>query len=652
MGAGAFIATSRQLLTESFLPALPAILFTAAALAAGAFAVYFYIPSWRVRRVPGPVPLPIVGHLPLFAKHGPGLFRVLAKKYGPIYRFHMGRQPLVMVANAELCKEVGIKMFKSIPNRSVPTPIRGSPIHNKGLFFTKDSRWQSMRNVILSIYQPSHLASLIPAIQPYVQRAGRLLHPGEEITFSDLTLKLFTDSIGQVAFGVDFGLTKDTATSPPQQPAAHDAKSVDPATDFIRKHFHATTSLKMDLSGSVSIVLGQFVPFLQEPVRQLLLRVPGSADRRLEETNSTMSGLLDEIVAERAAQADRGEKNLLSVLLNARESTEAMKKLLTPDYVSALTYEHLLAGSATTSFTMSSLVYLVAKHPEVEEKLLREIDEFGGPRDRVVKESMRFFMVSPLVARETSERVEIGGYVLPKGTWVWMAPVVLAKDPINFPEPELFRPERFDPSGDEQKRRHPYAFIPFGIGPRVCIGQKLSILEIKLTAIHLYQHYVFRHSPSMESPLEFQYGIVVNFKHGVKLQYTQIPNPFAVSDDKHLSLVAHSHGTWMWLAPGVLAKDPKEFPEPEVFRPERFDPESEEYCKRRHPCAFIPFGIGPRACIGQKFAMQQLKLVVIHLFRHYIFRHSPRMEFPLQFQYSILVNFKYGVKVQVIERKN
>lgn len=514
------------------LPSFTAIFFTVAALAAGAFAVYFYAPSWRVRRVPGPFAFPLIGHLPLLAKHGPAVFSVLAKRYGPVYRFHMGRQPLIMVADPELCREVGIKKFKTIPNRSVPTPIRSSPIHHKGLFFTRDSRWQSMRNVIISIYQPSHVAGLIPAIQPYVERAGRLLRPGEEITFSDLSLKLFSDTIGQVAFGVDFGLTKDVTPSPPQHPAGG-AESVDAATDFIQKHFYATTSLKMDLSGSLSIVLGQFVPLLQEPVRQLLLRVPGSADRRMEETNMAMSGLLDSIVAERAAQADRGQKNFLSVLLNASESTEAMRKLLTPDYVSALTYEHLLAGSVTMSFTLSSLVYLVAMHPEVEEKLIQEIDAFG-PKDvvpsveelqtkfpyvdQVLKETMRFYTVSPLVAREASEEVEVGGYVLPKGTWVWLSPGVLAKDPKQFPEPYVFRPERFDPESEECKRRHPYAFIPFGIGPRACIGQKFAMQQLKLVVVHLYRHYVFRHSPRMEFPLQFQYSILVNFKHGVKLQ--------------------------------------------------------------------------------------------------------------------------------------
>ena len=283
--------------------------------------------------------------------------------------------------------------------------------------------------------------------------------------------------------------------------------------------------------------------------------------------------------------------DFLSAVLGSKFSTE----LFSEDYISALTYEHLLAGSATTSFTISVILYLVLAHQDVEGKLLHEIDEFGPP-DRnptaedldiefpyltqviktinfikvlanhcgfvglihrviiiylmlqVIKEAMRFYTVSPLVAREASEPVQIGGYLLPKviklawstltllsrellikdpefckfvctqGTWVWMSLNALAKDSRYFPEPEMFNPERFDPECDEEKNRHPYANSPFGIGPRACIGMKFALQEIKLVLIHLYQLFTFDHSPAMENPLEFQFGIVLSVRYGIRLR--------------------------------------------------------------------------------------------------------------------------------------
>nr|XP_043608252.1 cytochrome P450 711A1 [Erigeron canadensis] len=499
------------------------LIFTILALVCGTLC-YFYQPIWGVRKVPGPPAIPFLGHLPLLAQHGPDLFSLLAKKYGPIYRFHMGRQPLVIVADPELCREVGIKKFKDIPNRSIPSPILASPLHQKGLFWIRDPRWSTMRNTILSVYQPSHLAKLVPMMQSFVETTSQNLPlDDQDINFNELSLKMATDVIGQAAFGFDFGLSKSNNHQ-------HSDEQID---SFIKQHIYSTTMLKMDLSGSFSIILGLLLPILQEPFRQILKRIPYTMDWKIERTNMTLSCQLDDIVLKKTEDKERGSKDFLSLILNAREKDSNSASLFTPDYISSITYEHLLAGSATTSFTLSSVVYLVSGHPEVEKKLLQEIDAFGPHDqvptandlqskfqylDQVVKEAMRFYVVSPLVARETLRKVTIGGYVLPKGTWVWLAIGVLAKDPENFPEPEKFKPERFDPNCDEEKQRHPYANIPFGIGPRSCIGQKFSLQEIKLTLIHLYQRYIFRHSPNMENPLEFEFGIVLNFKYGVKVR--------------------------------------------------------------------------------------------------------------------------------------
>ncbi|KAK6140735.1 hypothetical protein DH2020_025517 [Rehmannia glutinosa] len=468
---------------------------------------YFYGPYWAVRKVPGPPAMPVVGHLPLLAKYGPDVFSILAKRYGPIFRFHMGRQPLVIVADPELCREVGIKKFKYISNRSIPSPIAASPLHQKGLFFTRYNQIREGGRKMVD--NAKHNIIPLPAISPrqissHNARVHRIRHRKSRFERINLLRPLTQISHRRNWTSRVWGRFQPLQAKSHNKSNNNNKHEDDHVQQFINQHIYSTTQLKMDLSGSISIILGLIIPFLQEPFRQILKRIPGTMDWKFDRTNKNLSSRLDEIVRSRMKENHHGSKDFLSLILSARESEKAARNVFTSDYISAVTYEHLLAGSATTSFTLSCIVYLVALHLDVEKK--------------VIKEAMRFYTVSPLVARETSAQVNIGGYVLPKGTWVWLALGVLAKDPKNFPEPEKFRPERFDPNGEEEKRRHPYANIPFGIGPRACIGQKFSLQEIKLSMIHLYRKYIFRHSPQMENPLELEYGIVLNFRHGVKVQ--------------------------------------------------------------------------------------------------------------------------------------
>ncbi|RZC51813.1 hypothetical protein C5167_020236 [Papaver somniferum] len=438
-------------------------------LMVGAMMIYLYAPYWRVRMVPGPPIVPLIGHLHLLTKHGPEVFSLLAKKYGPVYRFHMGRQPLIIIGDADLCREVGIKKFKDIRDHSIPSAVAEDLLHQKGLFCSRGTRWSTMRNAIISLYQPSHIASLLPMMQSVIDSVDQHLPVSEQedVMFSHLALLLATDITGLAAFSFDFGLTKvsslDDSTIKNDQD--HDIVVI----DFIKQHMYCTTKLQIYLSGSFSVMLGIIFPILQRPFTRIWERIPGTIDWRAKQSQKILLSKLEQIVEKRANQKERGSKDFLSLVLNARESDDTMlKNVFTSDYV--------------------------------------------------IKETLRFFPSSPLIAREALKQVEIGGYVLPEGTWIWMSPEILAKDPKNFPEPDKFRPERFDPNCDEEKQRHPYALIPFGIGPRQCIGMKFSMQEMKLTLVHLYQRYLFKHSPNMERPLAFEYGIILNFKYGIKLR--------------------------------------------------------------------------------------------------------------------------------------
>ncbi|KAI3957263.1 hypothetical protein MKW92_000196 [Papaver armeniacum] len=504
------------------------IFFTLIPVVVGAVLMYLYAPYW-----PGPPTIPLIGHLHLLTKHGPQVFSELAKKYGPVYRFHMGRQPLIIIGDAELCREVGIKKFKDMHDRSIPSAIAGDMIHQKGLFFTSGTRWSTMRNAIVSMYQPSHITSHLPMMHSVIASVTQHLPTSEQedVMFSHLALQLATDINGLAAFGFDFGLTKTSSLD--DSTIQNDRDNDNVVTDFINQHIDCTTKLQMDVSRSLSVMLGVICPMLQRPFTRIWERIPGTIDWRTKRSQKNLLSKLEQIVEKRANKKDRGSKDFLSLVLNARDSDDIkLKEVFTPDYVSALAYEQLL-GSTTTAFTLSAVIYLVADHPEVEKKLIEEIDSNGGHSliptaddlqhkfpylDQVIKETLRFFPSSPLIARQALKQVEIGGYVLPEGTWIWLAPEILSKDPKNFPEPDKFRPERFDPNCDEEKQRHPYALIPFGLGPRQCIGMKFSIQEMKLTLIHLYQRYLFKHSPNMERPLALEYGIILNFKYGVKLR--------------------------------------------------------------------------------------------------------------------------------------
>jgi cytochrome P450 len=204
---------------------------------------------------------------------------------------------------------------------------------------------------------------------------------------------------------------------------------------------------------------------------------PTPVNRRLTRARQELFAVCDEIIRERRGSSAPTGQDLLGLLLDARDNGSALTDAEIRDQVLIF----LLAGHETTSTALTYTLYLLGRHPSVQERVRAEPDT-GYPA-MVLKEAMRLFPSAPLTGRRSVTDDEISGYHIPAGSDVVVTPWVTHRHPRFWDSPAEFDPERFTP--ERERARHRYAWYPFGGGPRACIGQHFSMLEstIALTAL-------------------------------------------------------------------------------------------------------------------------------------------------------------------------
>lgn len=215
--------------------------------------------------------------------------------------------------------------------------------------------------------------------------------------------------------------------------------------------------------------------------------------------------LLPVIEERRASGEDRGD--LLSMLLVAQANDDS--GILTDHQVRNEVLNLFAAGYEVTAHSAAFALHLIAQHPEVEGRLLEEIDTVLGEKqataadaaelrylEQVLKESMRLYPVTTTVARQSTEAVAIGDYTLPKNSTVMVAPWTLHRRADIFPEPLRFDPERF--SSENEAIIPKNAYIPFSTGPRICIGNAFAMLQLKVTLATILQRYRLASLPDYE----------------------------------------------------------------------------------------------------------------------------------------------------------
>jgi cytochrome P450 len=251
--------------------------------------------------------------------------------------------------------------------------------------------------------------------------------------------------------------------------------------------------------------------------------LPTPANRRFLEARRSMDAIVYRLIAERRKSGeDAGD--LLSMLLQARdeESGEGMNDKQLRDEVTMM----FVAGHESTALALAWTWYLLSMHPTEAQRLHAEVDEVLGGRlpgfedipklrftTRVIEEALRLYPPFWAVLRSPREGGEIGGYQIPKGALVFISPYVTHRHPAFWDDPEGFDPDRFLPERSEG--RHRYAYLPFGAGPRKCIGEAFAMMEMQLVVAAVAQRYRLDLVPG--HPIVMQPGLSLRPRYGMQM---------------------------------------------------------------------------------------------------------------------------------------
>ena len=217
----------------------------------------------------------------------------------------------------------------------------------------------------------------------------------------------------------------------------------------------------------------------------------------------------------RKAQQTPGRSDLLQLMLEAQEQETDESRRISDEEVCAQSVALMVTGFETTGSTLSYMACVLATHPEIQEKLLEELEEALVIRgdmalydfvnslnylDRVLCEVLRLYTPGFLFDRRCNETCTINGVTIPSGVDVFMPPYVLHRDPALWPDPEKFDPDRFSP--ENRATQEPYSYMPFGMGPRQCIGTRFALLEIKTAMLKILSKVKFQRAADTVSQLK------------------------------------------------------------------------------------------------------------------------------------------------------
>ncbi|WP_018923550.1 cytochrome P450 [Salsuginibacillus kocurii] len=399
---------------------------------------------------PGPHGKLISGSLEDFQKNPLQFLQTVSEEYGEVARFRFGpTQQVYFISDPDLIKEVLVKKQRHFVKSRDLTMLK--PIIGEGLLTSQKDHHLQQRRLIQPSFKKTDISKygedMVETTNGYIRE------------WVEGDIRNITDEMMNITLGI------------------------------ISK-----TMFNMEFNEGHRIIGGPMDKVMRSAIKRMRsivptpLWLPTKTNRAYRNAVEELDQVLYKIIEKRRELNEEAD-DLLGKLMGARdeENGKGMSDKQLRDELMTI----FLAGHETTANALSWTLYLLSQNPEAEKKLHEEIDQVIGTDEvrpehyqqlpyaqNVIHESLRLCPPAYVIGRQVDEKVDIGGYSLKKGDMVLMSQYVMHRKEKYFEQPNEFIPERFEDGWKDSVP--PYAYFPFGGGPRVCVGQYFAIMETVL----------------------------------------------------------------------------------------------------------------------------------------------------------------------------
>lgn len=406
----------------------------------------------RAQETTAPPAYPVLGHLPAIRRDPLRYVANLVTEYGDVIPLKLGPHRVLMVNHPDHIKHVLQDNFRNYRKSDFYEAVR--PLLGDGIIMSDGEDWLSQRRTMVPAFQGIHLTrigqAMTNAISDMLDRWEGDQLTGRPFDIAAEMMRVALDALVRALFGGRSGKQND---------AFFDAITV--VLQRSEKRVWALANLPLSIPTPSNV---KFVSALRE-----------------------LEAIVHGMIEERRANPQAGE-DLLSMIMEAYDlgGTEPDLKMLRDQVMSML-----LAGHETTANALNWTWYLLSKNPFAERRVREEVESVLGGRTpefadlpklsytkMVFEEAMRLYPPVWTMSRAALEPDRLGDHEVEPGTTVMLCPYAVQRNPIYWPNPEGFDPERF--SEEAKKARPRYAYFPFAGGARVCLGQHFATMEAQL----------------------------------------------------------------------------------------------------------------------------------------------------------------------------